>query len=137
MTRQKIKQVLTETIHEYATDKEIPVKYPNKIYEPTLEETWIQIFFLDSAPTNTALQEDQQQIQGIMQININVEKGIGTYASEMIMSELQELFKVNGIIRTDNGIVHLGKVYESGEEIDSAWYSTILTVEYNEFSTNT
>lgn len=134
MTRTDLKKILIRKIVEYSTREEIDVAYPNKNYTPKVDSNWLQIFFLNSAPSDTVLAEGYERINGIMQININVPKNTGTNKSDSIVDDLKEIFKTNGILRDSKNLVHLRKVYVSSEDYSDNWYTKFLTIEYNEFN---
>ncbi len=136
MTRQKIKQVLTELVNTFAQDSGIPIRYPNKMYEPELDTTWLEIFYLNSSSNQYTLISGKEQLLGMLQIDISVPKDTGTYEIDTIIENIKEIFECNGIVRTEVGLVHIGKVYENGGYTSSSWYTKSLTIEYSEFSDN-
>lgn len=134
MTAKKIRQTLTKEFVTWAQTFKIPFAVPNLEFEPVPGEEYLQLWFLDAAPVSYSLAEGHEQLQGIMQIDINVPYGEGEGRVLEIYESLNTVFKSKAVVRNSAGAVRLGRVYLSGTDSKSPWYTKFMTIEYSAFA---
>jgi len=134
MTVKTIRQTLTKAFVDWATEKNLPFVVPNIEYDPTPLESWAQIWFIEGRSISVALKEGEEQLHGIMQIDLNVPYGQGEGAVFELYESLNKVFVTGGYINNEFGTVRLGSVYLSGQDAGPPFYTKFVTVEYSAFT---
>lgn len=134
MTVKTIRQVLTKAFVDWATQKNLPFVVPNLEYSPTPEQSWAQIWFIEGRSISVALKEGEEQLHGIMQVDLNVPYGQGEGALMDLYESLNTVFVTGGYVNNSFGTVRLGSVYLSGQDAGPPFYTKYVTIEYSAFT---
>lgn len=136
MNRKLIQQTLTKALSDWAISENIELYTQNQSYEPAIGHPHIRQWFIDGISVNTTLSDTYERYIGIMQIDIVIPYDTGEGLVFDLYESLKLIFKTNGKIRNKHGFVQLGKVYLSGQQSETPWYTRYVTIEYSAFSDN-
>lgn len=92
MSQDKIRAIFEQILTDYAEDNNLRVKYQNVNFTPLAKETYLQSDLIPVSTNSRDLQGKHRNYNGVYQITIVTEKGVGTLRAKQILEDLEELF---------------------------------------------
>lgn len=133
ITEAKAKNIITNKLIEYCRSKNYDYSLPNHQYVGEVLNPVIGLYFMSSSFTDIFLNR-VKRLNGLLQINISVPKGEGTYNADMIKEDLIGIYNIGNILSHNGDSIHITNVYGSGNITSDVMYVDTLTVEYKEFT---
>ena len=133
MTHFECQMALNEKLDEYAKSKKIKIAYPNVNFKPDVARPWFKLFYLPTTSTDIGFGKNNERIKGIMQVDIFIPRGRGTWDGYKYAEELQNVFGINTAIHTENGVVRITEFnLDSFQEDD--WFRIMVEIHYTSFN---
>ena len=131
MSELNIEQVLNYQLNEFQTAYPIDIKYSNTEYEPVIGTNYISQVLIPNSNTQASIGPDScNRLEGIYQLMLNIDSGIGKGTLIPIINNLKTYFK-RGTSIIYNGIkVRVTKFAVTAFYEEEAWYRQVIEIEY-------
>jgi hypothetical protein len=105
------------------------VAWPNKTLDPKARTTWYAVHYLPAdEPVVTMGDGGENEVVGLLQVDVNVPLNSGEKATETALLDLRETFYAGGVLTHEGQDVKVTKVVRSiGRTVD-AFFRTSLSI---------
>ena len=110
-----------------------PIKWANAPFDTPTNETWLRVTPLYGQPQPYSM-TTTDRIDGVLQIDVFVPKGKGDLIGHQVADEIRQALPVNAEKITQGAVsVQFLSVGVSGEDVEDAWYKTIISAQFYTF----